>query len=372
MPQRVVDALKANAHRKDYLPVRGLADLRKAVADYHRRRDGLDAHADDILIGPGSKQLMFLLQLTYDADVLLPSPSWVSYEPQATIIGRKVRWLQTTSENGWRVTPAEIDKACSEDRSRAKLLILNSPGNPTGLTFSPSELEQLARVARSHELLILSDEIYGELDHAGTHESIAKYYPEGTIVSSGLSKWCAAGGWRLGTFCFPADLRPLLDAMAAVASETHSSASAPIQYAAVTAFNGGGDIDRYIMQSRRILRAVGRLAAARLQVAGIDVHSPQGGFYLFPRFKSRRDVSTSAELCERLLNDTGVAMLPGSDFGRPETELTCRIAYVDFDGGRSLDAAESVPGEHELSEDFVTRHCGAVVEAIDLVAGWAR
>ena len=366
VPESVVEALKANAFRKHYLPVKGLPELRHAVANFHRRRDEIDATADNILIGPGSKELIFLLQLTYDADVLIPSPSWVSYEPQARLLGRRVFWLQTEKENGWRLSPEELERVCREDPSRPRLLILNYPSNPTGLTYRASELEDLARVAREYEILILSDEIYGELHHSGSHASMARYYAEGTIVSSGLSKWCGAGGWRLGTFCFPSALQWLLDAMANVASETYTSVSAPIQYAAVTAFQGNAEIERYLTQTRRILRSLGRLVSGRLHVL-----PPEGGFYLFPDFGSHPTIKSSPEFCDRLLSDTGVAMLPGSDFGRPSTELTCRLAYVDFDGGRCLEAAEGIAIDHELSEEFLTKHCSNVIEAIDLVTRWA-
>src|SRR5690606_24300783 len=138
---------------------------------------------------------------------------------------------------------------------------------------------------------------------------------------------CGAGGWRLGTFVFPPGMRWLLDAMAAAASETYTSTSAPIQHAAVRAFQGGPELDEYLARSRRVLAALGQDIAARLRQAGLRCARPDGGFYLFPDFGPVRErlgargIDTSAALCERLLQDTGVAMLPGSDFGRPEGEL---------------------------------------------------
>ncbi len=222
----MVDELKVNAYQKDYLPVRGLRELRDAVADFNRRRQGIDCKRQDVLIGPVSKELMFILQLVYYGDLVIPTPSWVSYAPQAQIIGRKIYWVQTTPENDWRLMPEELDKICSEDPSRPRIVILNYPSNPTGDTYTSDELKQIARIARKYKIILLSDEIYGEVHHRGQHVSVARYYPEGTIISSGLSKWCGAGGWRLGTFTFPANLRWLLDAM--VASETYTSTSAPI------------------------------------------------------------------------------------------------------------------------------------------------
>lgn len=376
VPQVVVDELKVNAHQKDYLPVRGLRELRNAVADHHRRRQGIEATGDDVLIGPGSKELMFLLQLVYYGDLVIPTPSWVSYAPQAQIIGRHIRWVPTRVENNWRLMPEELDKLCRDDPSRPRIVILNYPSNPTGGSYSIEKLKQLARVAREYKVILLSDEIYGEVQHRGQYVSVARFYPEGTIISSGLSKWCGAGGWRLGTFTFPYQLRWLLDAMAVAASETYTSTSAPIQYAAVRAFNGGTEIENYLASSRRILRALGQYCAQTLKACGAIVQEPVGGFYLFPDFSpmrkqmEARGITNSEELCESLLEQTGVATLPGSEFGRPAEELSLRLAYVDFDGARALVACDNEYSDQTLDEEFLTLYCPNVVQAIKAMAAW--
>ncbi len=183
---------------------------------------------------------------------------------------------------------------------------------------------------------------------------------------------------RLGTFAFPEQLRWLLEATAVVASETFTSTSAPIQFAAITAFAGGAFIDRYLAQCRRILRALGGHCAAVLREAGLDVHSPDGAFYLFPDFHplaselTTRGISTSRQLCQRLLADTGVATVPGAACGRVDSELTLRMAYVDFDGASALDASGRTDGSAELDEAFLRRYCPCVTEAMDRVAQWLR
>ncbi len=376
VPRPVVEALQANAHQKDYLPVKGLPALREAVAGFHRRIDELACRGDDVLVGPGSKELMFLLQLVYEGELAIPAPSWVSYAPQARIVGRRIHWLPTRAEHGWLLMPEDLERLGREDPGRPRLVILNYPSNPTGYTYRIETLQALSEVAQHYGMLVLSDEIYGELFHSGGHRSLAPFYPEGTLVSSGLSKWCGAGGWRLGTFVFPPDLRWLLDAMAAVASETFTATSAPIQYAAVRAFEGGPEIDDYLRRSRRVLAALGAHCAARLREAGARAAPPHGAFYLFPDLSAlaeplrARGIATSTALCERLLEDTGVATLPGADFGRPPDELTLRLAYVDFDGAQALDAAAGLPDEAPLPERFLQAHCGNVVEAIDRMCGW--
>ncbi|HEX5131644.1 MAG TPA: aminotransferase class I/II-fold pyridoxal phosphate-dependent enzyme [Candidatus Krumholzibacteria bacterium] len=378
VPRPVVEELQANAHQKDYLAVRGLPALREAVAEYHMRSQGVARTADDVIIGPGSKELMFILQLVYYGDIVIPSPAWVSYAPQARIVGRQICWIHTSRENGWRLTPEDLETVCRDDPDKPRIVVLNYPSNPTGCSYTDEQLEALAKVARDYRVVMLSDEIYGELDFHGRHTSIARYYPEGTIISSGLSKWCGAGGWRLGTFTFPGNMDWLIDAMAAVASETYTSTSAPIQYAAVRAFKGGLRIEEYLWISRRILGALGMWSASKLREAGALLPDPTGGFYLFPDFTplsprlAERGIRTSRQMCEKLLDETGVAALPGSEFGRPTNELTMRIAYVDFDGARAHSALSTMPKGAPVTEEFMRTNCDRTLRAIELLCDWMK
>lgn len=378
VPDPIVDALRMAAPEKDYLPVRGLPALREAVASFHRRKDNLEFQPENVLIGPGSKELMFLVQLVYYGEILLPTPFWVSYLPQARIIGRRNSMLHTRFENGWRLTAEQLATSLSlaQDDQRPRLLVLNYPSNPTGDTYPPTELLQLAEVCRRFGVIVLSDEIYAQLHFQGEHVSIARFYPEGTIVSSGLSKWCGAGGWRLGTFSFPAELNWLASSMAAVASETYTSVCAPIQYAAVHAFHESTHIERYLWQARRILRTLGTRIYETLSAAGVRLLRPTGGFYMFMDFSARKDqlaaagITSCAALCAKLLEDTGVAILPGSAFGRSRSDLTARLAYVDFDGAAALAAAETVPIDQELPDTFLDHYCGHVTAGIQKLANW--
>lgn len=377
VPDEVVTALQNHAHVKDYLPVKGLTALRKAVAQFNQRTLGIHCDEEDVLIGPGSKELIFNLQMAFDGDLLLPSPSWVSYEPQAQLASNKTIWIPTYQEDGWRLTAENLRAACLKQPNRAKFLILNYPNNPVGNTYNAEQLKALAAIARQYDVLIVADEIYGEVEHQGQHLSIAQFYPEGTIISSGLSKWCGAGGWRLGTFTFPESYRWLLNAMATIASETFTSVSAPIQYAAVAAFNGSPKIDIYLRHSRLILKAVGNYVYQTLTALNITMPPPEGGFYLFPNFEqhrlglSHKGIQTSTDLCEHLLEATGVALLPGVAFGRPSHELTARLSFVDFDGKQALEAVAQHKYEN-LEDDFVKSHCPKIVKAMELMKEWVN
>ncbi len=374
VPLPVVEALRANAAEKDYLPVRGLPELRRAVADYHRRRHGVQRGQDDVIVGPGSKELMFLLLFCFDGEFLVPTPAWVSYAPQARLAGRALRFVPTHVVDGYRLRADALDALCRQDAWHPRLLVLNYPSNPTGATYSAADLVELAEVCRRHRIIVLSDEIYGELQFEGHHLSMAAFYEEGTILSGGLSKWCGAGGWRLGTCSFPARLRWLSDALSAMGSETYSATSAPIQYAAVRAYAGGTEIERYLQRSRRLLHSLTGWAAEVLRASGLQVLSPAGAFYLFPSFAPvrrallARGIRSDADLSERLLEDIGVSALPGQHFGMPEDALCLRLALVDFDGARALAAAH----EPELDEKLLRRFCAPTHEAIRAIGAWVE
>ena len=377
VPEVVVEALRENAHQKDYLPVTGLAALREAVAEHHRRVEGVDRSADAVLVGPGSKELMFLLQLVYYGDLVIPTPAWVSYAPQAQIIGRRVEFLHTSQEEGWLLSPERLDSFCAKDPDRPRIVILNYPSNPTGATYKLDELKELAKVARKYGLVLLSDEIYGAVHHRGQHVSVARFYPEGTILSSGLSKWCGAGGWRLGTFLFPPGMDWLRDAMAAAASETYTSYQQRRSSTPPSARSRAAPRSTPISPTRAgILGALARACTQTLRSANLDVQDGKGGFYLFPSFDRHREalaargITTGTELTEALLTDTGVATLPASCFGRPDTELALRMAYVDFDGAAALTAAAHQPRNTPLPTSWLDTHATPTMTAMRLMAEW--
>ena len=335
VPSILVKELQKNAHIKDYLDVSGLYELRDSIAKYHTSKNKFGYNADDVLVGPGSKELLFQCQMVFHGITLLPAPSWVSYAPQANFLGKKILWIQTTAKENWHITANLLEDICKKDKEN-KLLILNSPNNPSGT--SSRHLEELAFIAKKYELIIISDEIYAELDFTGNYQSIAHFYPEGTIVSGGLSKWCGAGGWRLGTMIFPQNLSLIRKAMRSVASETFTSVSAPIQYAAVKAYKINHN--EFLKKCRLILKFVSSFLHEELCSVGIKALKPTGGFYILCDFsnviKKTDNIFSDKELSNFLLQKLGVASLPGSDFGLAKEKMILRLAFVDFDGGKAL------------------------------------
>ena len=367
VPDIIVKELQKNAHQKDYLNVSGLIGLREEVANYHSNKNQYKYNAESVIIGPGSKELIFQTQLVLNCDLLLPSPSWVSYEPQAQILNKKVHWIKATAETNWHLDPEELDKTCASLNSVNKLLILNSPNNPSGTTHG--NLKELANVAKKHNVIIIADEIYAELDFTGEYKSITHHYPEKTIVSSGLSKWCGAGGWRLGMLVFPDELSYIRDSVRTVASETFTAVSAPIQYAAIKAYSE--DHSEYLENSRLILKMIGDYIYKELSSVGVICQKPQGGFYMICDFSNvvnkTHEINNDKTLCQKILNDIGFAMLPGSDFGMEEDKLLSRIAFVDFDGSKAL---KMISKEKPSPDNFLDLTCPKIAKGISLLKDW--
>ena len=364
VPKDIVDELKNNAHQNKYLPMQGLVDLRRSVAKYTSKVKNYGYNSDNVVIGPGSKELMFLLHIIFDGEIILPIPSWVSYAPQAIVGRNKIQMLQTKRENNWFPTGSEIEKIILKNKNKNYLLFLNSPNNPSGQICV--NLEEISDIAKKYNLIILSDEIYSELSFDSNYKSISSFCPEKTIISTGLSKWCGAGGWRLGYFIIPENLKTIKDSLNVLASETFSAVSAPIQYAAIQAYEG--DHKNFIRLSKEILKAVGNYAYENLNSNNILISRPQGGFYLMPEFISAK-FNSSSEMCKDILETTGVALLPGSDFGFDKKKMLARLSFTDFDGENFM--KESRTNNIQVN-DLIKNLAPKVVEGIDKLNKWSE
>ena len=364
VPVDIVEELKINAHQNQYLPMQGLSNLRVAVAKYTSSKKNFNYKSENVIIGPGSKELMFLLHIIFDGEIILPAPSWVSYAPQAILGRNKVKILQTKAENNWFPTAKEIEELILKEKNKNYLLFINSPNNPSGQICE--NLEEIAEVAKKYNLIILSDEIYSELSFEKNYKSISNYYPEKTIVSTGLSKWCGAGGWRLGYFIVPNSLSKIKNMINVLASETFSAVSAPIQFAAIKAYEN--DHSDYINKSRNILKAVGNYVYENLKSNKVLINKPQGGFYLMPEFLNKK-FNSSAEMCDDILNKTGVALLPGSDFGFDQTRMLARLSFTDFDGKKFM---EEIKNDTKIDDTKINELAPKIVEGVDKLKKWSE
>ena len=364
IPQAVVDELKKNAKKNQYLPMQGLEELRKTVALYLHKNFNYKFKSTNILIGPGTKELMLLLQICFDGEIILPAPSWVSYAPQAVVGKNKVHWIQTSSKNNWFPTAEEIENKLKSIPNKNILLYINSPNNPSGAVCK--NYEEISKVVKKYNLIVLSDEIYSELTFQKRQKSISNFCPNHTIVSTGLSKWCGAGGWRLGFFAIPEKLNVLKNSLKILASESFSSVSAPIQYAAINAYSGNHS--DYKKKVTNILSNIGNYVYNNLRSNKLNISKPEGGFYVMVELLNS-NFSSSPDMCKDLLKKTGVALLPGSDFGFDKKKLIARLSYTDFNGKIFL---SNTTGSKKLDDGIIKKYAPNVVEGIKRIKHWSN
>ena len=364
VPVKVVDELKKNAHQKSYLPILGLDDLRVAISKYESKKKNKNFSSEQIIIGPGSKELMFLLHVSFDGEIILPAPSWVSYQPQSIIAGNKFHWIQTSAENNWYPTAESLEELVLKNKEKNYLLILNSPNNPSGQVCK--NIKEISEIVKKYKIIVLSDEIYSELTFDENYDSISNFCSEQVIVSNGLSKWCGAGGWRLGYFVIPNALSKLKNSMKVLASETFSAVSAPIQFAAISAFNN--DHTDYILKSKKILKEIGEYVYNNLKSNNVIMNKPMGGFYLMPEFLNKK-FNTSAEMCTDLLNKKGVAILPGSDFGFSIDKMISRLSYTDFNGKNFM---SKINLNTTIDDGLINKYAPKVAEGTKRLKEWVE
>ena len=306
-----------------YGPYLGLPALREAIAADATRRKGFDARADRVVVVPGGKPVMFfaLLALAQAGDeVVYPDPGFPIYESMARFVGAKPVPYAITQEHDFRVDLDELEGLVNE---RTRLLIINSPANPTGGVFTRSDIERVADLVLRHpELTVLADEIYGRIVHDGEHVSIASFpgLTERTIVLDGFSKTYAMTGWRMGYAILP---EPLVDPFGKLVINSVSCVSSFSQVAAVEALTGPqGDVDAMVREfrARRDIVVDGLNA-----IPGIECAVPAGAFYVFPRVSGTG--ITGDSFADRLLDEAGVCVLGGGAFGHAGGDHV-RISYA--------------------------------------------
>lgn len=367
--QNIQNALKNSTHHKDYLATAGLLELREAICNHYKEQVGYNFTPDQIVIGPGSKELIFQSLFVLEGPLIVPAPSWVSYGPQAHIRGKYVYAVQTKRENGYKLTASGLKDACAAlVVNRQKILIINNPNNPTGSVYTDTEVRTISEVAREEGVIIISDEIYHLTDYSGKpFEGFSKHYPEGTIVTGGLSKGHSAGGYRLGFLAAPDNMPKFMKTLCAMISETFSAVSAPTQYAAVTAYTDD-EVYRYARECSEIHQATGSYMKKRLDAMGANCAKPEGAFYIFPDFQKfipkfkKLGIETSMEMCDYFLSQLGIACLPSNDFYCPEDMMACRMATVDYDGAKVYDAFKK---ERKADDAFVEKYCPHLKNGMD-------
>jgi len=318
--QATIQSLKQGFTK--YTPASGILPLRKAISQKLARDNHLRYQPEQIVVSCGAKHAIYnILQVLVDEgdEVVIPSPYWLSYPEVVRLAGGKAVFLKTTFESGYQFTPEDLERAVTP---KTKVLLLNSPSNPTGSVLSLSQLQQIARVARAHRFFILSDEIYEQLIFDGLrHHSIGALDPallERTITVGGASKTYAMTGWRLG---FSASPRPIADACGALQSHSTSNPTSFAQAGYLEALErGASEVQAMRSEFEKRRDLVFRLTS---QIPKLKPFKPSGAFYQFIDI-SQTGLS-SVSFATRLLDEARVAVVPGESFGHDEA---IRISFA--------------------------------------------
>lgn len=379
VPERLNKALCDHTHRKEYLPAAGLETLQETVKSYYKTKIGLDTERFDVIVAPGSKLILYALQMAIEGDLLMPVPSWVSYAPQAKMLHTKVIKVPTTlDESGYHIDAQELRTIIHNARAAGQnpsKIILNYPNNPTGLNISEDNLQEIAKICVEEDIFIISDEIYSFVTFDGSYRTISKYASTHIAITSGLSKHLSLGGWRIGIGFIPKSVPGLQDLLQNIASETWSCVPAPIQLAVIEAYKNHPDIEDHIRDCTAIHGLMNTYIAQGLRAAGIEAPTPQGAFYNYPNFGAFRaelaalGIITSKDLSHYLMENYGLASVPGSAFGPEPDVLTLRLSGCDYDGAEVLNAYQD--GE-KLDEAFIAKHAPRVKEAVETFQRFIR
>ncbi|NTU68679.1 MAG: pyridoxal phosphate-dependent aminotransferase [Chlorobiaceae bacterium] len=326
--QAGIDAIKSGFTR--YTANGGIPELKKAIIRKLSRDNGLEFSESEIIVSNGGKQTLAntFLALCQDGDeVIIPAPYWVSFPEMVRLAGATPVIVDTTIESGYKLTPSQLEAAITP---KTRILVLNSPSNPTGAVYNEAEVRSLMKVVEGREIFVVSDEMYDMICYGGVRPFSPARIPEmkpWVIVSNGTSKSYSMTGWRIGFLAAP---KWIIDACDKIQSQTTSNANSIAQKAAVAALDG----DQTIVEERRVEFEKRRDFMFRElnSIPGIACTLPDGAFYLFPSIKGLlgknfggKVMKDSADIAEYLLKDHYVATVPGDAFGAPEN---LRLSYA--------------------------------------------
>ena len=345
--QAVIDAMNRNETK--YPPIDGIPSLKKAVQRKFSRENGLDFALDQIMVGTGSKQILFnTFQATVSAgdEVIIPAPYWISYLDMTLVADGTPVVVNCGIESGFKITPNQLESAITK---KTRWLLINSPGNPSGAIYSRSELQALAEVLRRHpQVWVLSDDIYEHLRFDGvefcTMAQVAPDLADRTLTVNGVSKAYAMTGFRLG---YAAGPKALIGAMIKIQSQSTAGVNSLSQWAAVAALEGPQEFlaDRAAaFQERR-----DRLLELLNNVPGMTCDRPQGAFYLFPRCEgllgrrtpSGKTLESEQDLVLYLMDEGGVAVVQGEAYGlSPHLRISIASSLENVvEAGRRISSA---------------------------------
>lgn len=328
-PQYIIEAAyqALKEGKTKYTPSGGLPELKQAIIDKFIKDQGLTYEPSEIIVTDGAKHALYLLFQTIineGDEVIIPAPYWVSYPEQVKLAGGVPVIVKTDEVNKFKLSPEQLRRAIT---NKTKVLIINSPSNPTGMTYSREELAALGDICLEHDILIVSDEIYekliyGQIQHISIAQLSEKLKAQ-TVIINGVSKSHAMTGWRIG---YAAGSSEIIKKMTSLASQSTSNPATPSQYAAIAAYRG--DQNTVAEMKKKFESRLNLFYDKLVGIPGFSCVKPQGAFYLFPNVKEAAKLTgfdTVDDFAKALLSEAHVAVVPGTGFGSPDN---IRLSYA--------------------------------------------
>lgn len=376
VPPELSRALAENSAVGGYTEPGGIDQLKSAAAGFYNRHFSLNLDAERILIGPGTKTLFYMIFSMLTGEYIIPVPSWIGYSPQLDLLGRKWHTIPLLPKHDYKLQPEQLERFLAGHPTAAFTLILNNPHNPTGQVYGKSELEALAVVCRRYGVTVLSDEIYALTTYdIRSYTSMAAVYPEGTLLTGGLSKDRSSGGYRLGVVVLPEkcpdELRFGLEKIAAT---IYTNVTTPVQHAAVKSYNENSAIDEYLQVTRSIHELIGqRLSKRFARIPGLTATRPMGGFYFLidfnqlPEIMQKKGITTANDLSKALIaHPHHIAVVTGDSLVVPPDNFSARVAFVDYDGQAAYeDYLSSPPLISDAKETFFNKHASRMLKGAE-------
>ena len=381
LPIPLQNALCQNADKGHYSDPEGILELRTAISGFNKRHFNLDIDPSRVIVGPGTKDLIHTIFNIIKGGVIIPSPSWIGYNPQINLLDKHFHTFYLEKKFNYKIQPDTLRQFVKHLSGDQHILILNNPHNPTGALYTKSELEQIAQVCRENNILVIADEIYALCTYdMSEFTSMGTIFPEGTFVTNGLSKDRSAGGYRLGSCILPKNCsEKLRDDFKKVMATVYTNVSTPTQYASITAYEPNEEIEDYFNVTRQIHKIMGIYLSEEFNnIDGIHATVPKGGFYFFVDFNDfkddlkRQNVSNSNELGSSLIScPYHIATVTGDACLLKPEDYGARIAFVDYNGKKTFDDyKKNTPKTKSDQIEFIQKNAPMMAMSVDALKGW--
>ena len=358
-PDQFIKCIGKYLDKKQYTSASGLPELNSAIKTLYSNSN---YEIDNVLFGNGLKELIFIIQASFEGIIFHITPSWVSYKEQVFILNKRLKtiFIETHIRDKYLINLEHLDKTLSKYAHQKKLIIFNNPGNPTGICYGSQSIKNISEIIKKHNCIILADEIYQNITYNDDFTSISEYVPDLTIRGSSISKDLSCGGYRLGWVTFPKSLLGLYRKGLCYGSSIYSCPTTCIQYGlADYLMNHSEDYSQYCSRSRDIFNEISSIIFKELRKTDIEFTSNNSSWYIFLDFNNYGDklnkmkIYTGIQLCEYLLNTFGIVMVAGEHFS--QKGLFARMSMIDIDDINNIDM------------NNIKNSCKGIIEGLDIL-----